>query len=56
MVIVTPGTVRSTDALVEAIGRNAAKHYFRNSPSTVGSLPALRRLLDQALHVSEEVG
>jgi len=53
MVIVTPGTVRSTDALVEKIREHAARHGLRDSAATVGDRPALRRLLDEALQVCE---
>lgn len=54
MVIVSPGTVRSTDALVEAVGENAAKLGFRNCAANIGGRPALRRLLDQTLQVTKE--
>lgn len=54
MVIVTPGTVRSTYAFVQAVGENAAKHGLRNCAANISGRPALRRLLDQALQVTEE--
>lgn len=54
MVIVAPGTVRSTDALVKAVGENAARHGLRDCSANIGGRSALHRLLDQALQVTEE--
>ena len=56
MVIVTPGAVQSTDALVEKIREHAARHGLGDSAATVGGRPALRRLLDEALQVCEVGG
>jgi len=56
MVIVTPGTVQSTDALVEKIREHAARHGLGDSAVTIGGRPALRRLLDKELQVCEVGG
>lgn len=53
MVIVTPSTVRSTDALLAKVVANAVSRSLRSS-SGIGDRPALRRLLDEALKVMRE--